>query len=125
MATFGISELITAEQYAKSRGVTLKMVLKALRKGDVSSKVVFEGNNEVQMLQDPISQTSFELIPPTCGVDNNWHVVDVGGHMVAHCYGFGHDVADGEPFARRIEACLNFCKGLDNELLESFNRQNK
>ena len=38
--------------------------------------------------------------------------------MVAHCYGFAHDIKDGEALARRIAACLNFCRGMDTQLLE-------
>ncbi len=122
MKPIGFKGLITAEQYAKSRNVTVQMVLQALRKGHLSSTVVFAGDDETQMLQDPISHDSFRVLRPSKGLDNNWHVTDDGDTMVAHCYGFEHDIPSGEIFARRIVACLNFCKGLDNETLESFVR---
>jgi hypothetical protein len=34
----------------------------------------------------------WRLLPPSSGVDNNWHVTDADDTFVAHVYGFGHAV---------------------------------
>jgi hypothetical protein len=65
-----------------------------------------------------IKGKDFRLLPPSQGVDNNWHVTDDSDTMVAHCYGFAHSIADGEELAHRIVACLNACKGIETKDLE-------
>lgn len=51
--------------------------------------------------------------------DNNWHVVNDSDSMIAHCFGFLHDIESGEQFAKRIKAALNACRGIDTETLSS------
>ena len=65
------------------------------------------------------SNRTYKVLRPRAGVDMNWHVTDDGDTMVAHCYGFNHDIPTGEGFARRIVACVNACKGLSNERLKA------
>jgi hypothetical protein len=65
-----------------------------------------------------MSQAKYKLLPPSVGVDKNWHVVDDADTCVAHCYGFSHSISGGEAFARRIVACLNACHGMDTNELE-------
>lgn len=60
-----------------------------------------------------IELCEFKVLPPSKGEDNNWHVVDSGDTMVAHCFGYCHSVAGGEELARRIAACLNACSGIE------------
>lgn len=62
---------------------------------------------------------NFVVLPPSSGVDNNWHVTDVDDTMVAHCYGFNHDLESGEPIARRIAAALNYCSGMSTKDIEA------
>ena len=69
--------------------------------------------------EDPAStRLPYKVLPPSEGVDKNWHVTDASDTCVAHCYGFGHDVASGEKLARRIAACLNVCEGIETVELE-------
>lgn len=55
---------------------------------------------------------SFKVLPPSEGMDGNWHVTDSNDVVVAHCYGFDHSVVDGESLAYRIAAALNYCRGI-------------
>lgn len=57
----------------------------------------------------------YRVLPPSVGLDSNWHVRDDADTCVAHCFGFNHSVSDGEVLARRIAACLNFCDGIDTD----------
>ena len=66
----------------------------------------------------PYETDKFLVHRPAEGVDKNWHVVNVLDTAVAHCYGFFHDVPGGEDLARRIAACLNYCRGISTSQLE-------
>jgi hypothetical protein len=103
--------------FAKLQGIGMAMMLrtKASLQGKGGELVEDDG---IQMLQEPLARDSFRVLPPSTGRDENWHVTDEGDTMVAHCYGLGHDIKEGEALARRIAACLNFCRGMDTELLE-------
>lgn len=59
----------------------------------------------------------FKVLPPSKGIDANWHVVNSGDTVVAHCFGFCHSVEDGKGFAERIALCLNACDGISDEEL--------
>lgn len=66
------------------------------------------------------TQDTLIVLPPSAGVDANWHVTDKGDTFVAHVFGFGHAVdAQSEANARRIAACWNACEGLDTGLLKN------
>lgn len=67
---------------------------------------------------DPYRDRRFILLPPSDGIDANWHVTDDGDMCVAHCFGFCHDIAQGQQLARRIVATLNACKGRSIQELE-------
>ncbi len=61
----------------------------------------------------------YQILAPSKGIDNNWHVTNEGDTCVAHCYGFGHSINEGKALAERIVACLNYCAGKSTgELLE-------
>lgn len=64
------------------------------------------------------TQDTLIVLPPSVGVDANWHVTDKGDTFVAHVFGFGHAVdKQSEINARRIAACWNACEGItDDEL---------
>lgn len=44
----------------------------------------------------------WRLLPPSVGVDANWHVTDAGDTFVAHVFGFAHGVTEQS----RINAAL-------------------
>ncbi len=60
---------------------------------------------------------SFHVLRPSIGVDANWHVVNSLDTYTAHCFGFGHSVEEGEVYAQRIAACLNYCRGMTTDEL--------
>lgn len=57
---------------------------------------------------------TFKILPPSTGIDANWHVTDKGDTMTAHCFGIGHDIESGKALAERIALCLNACKGISD-----------
>lgn len=65
------------------------------------------------------TQDTLIVLPPSVGVDANWHVTDKGDTFVAHVFGFGHAVdKQSEINARRIAACWNFCEGIETGQME-------
>lgn len=60
---------------------------------------------------------TFRVMPPSEGIDANWHVTDHSDTCVAHCFGFGHSVPEGEALAARVAAALNYCRGIPTEHL--------
>lgn len=66
----------------------------------------------------------FQILPPSVGVDANWHVTNYADTCVAHCFGFSHSVDGGEDFARRISAALNYCRGISTDRLLASQRKN-
>lgn len=106
-----------AADFARAQAIGVAAALRAKERMHDRYGELMEDDG-IQMLVDPLAHASFRVLPPSRGRDENWHVTDEGDTMVAHCYGFGHQVKDGEQLARRISACLNFCKGMDTALLE-------
>lgn len=54
------------------------------------------------------NETKYIVHDPSSGIDNNWHVTDVGDTCVAHCYGFSHDISGGKDFAIKIAEALAY-----------------
>ena len=44
------------------------------------------------MAETKFTEGPWRVLPPSVGVDLNWHVTDNGDTFVAHVYGFGHSV---------------------------------
>lgn len=65
-----------------------------------------------ELLADELRSEAFTWLRPSTGVDANWHITNRGDTCVAHCFGFAHDVAQGEALALRIAAALNYCRGI-------------
>ena len=49
----------------------------------------------------------WRVLPPSDGIDHNWHVTNDSDTVVAHCYGFDHSVEGGKPLAYAIAEALN------------------
>lgn len=66
------------------------------------------------------TNTKWVLLPPSSGVDNNWHITDDGDTCVLHAYGFHHAVDDySKALAKRAHACLTVCVGIPTARLEA------
>ena len=66
------------------------------------------------------TNTKWGLLPPSSGVDNNWHITDDGDTCVLHAYGFHHAVDDdSKALAKRAHACLTVCVGIPTARLEA------
>lgn len=65
-----------------------------------------------QALADELCNHKFIVHPPSVGIDANWHVCNDTDTVVAHCFGFGHSVEQGQALAVRVAAALNYCRGL-------------
>ena len=68
--------------------------------------------HEKSLLADHFVDSGFQVLPPSIGIDANWHVTGNGDTCVAHCFGFGHDIESGEGLAIRVAAALNYCRGI-------------
>ena len=66
------------------------------------------------------TNTKWSLLPPSVGVDYNWHITDDGDTCVLHAYGFNHAVDDdSKALAERAIACLTACVGIPTARLEA------
>ena len=66
------------------------------------------------------TNTKWTLLPPSVGVDYNWHITDDGDTCVLHAYGFNHAVDDdSKALAERAIACLTACVGIPTARLEA------
>ena len=115
------SPTMNATEYARSLGITQAMVKATVKPGGMFVFTGLEPDDGVCSLAE-CEPDGYRVLPPSRGVDANWHVTDHGETKVAHCYGFGHDVAQGEQFARRIAACLNLLVGVPTDQIERWAR---
>lgn len=56
---------------------------------------------------DCIDDAPWRMLPPSSGLDANWHVTNHADTCVAHCFGYAHNVSGGQALAMRIRAALN------------------
>lgn len=65
------------------------------------------------------SEEPWIALPPSQGLDANWHITDEGDTFVAHVFGMGHSVDEkSKANAERIALCVNACWGLSTEELQ-------
>ena len=109
--------LMNATDYARLRGISEAMVKAAAKPGGMYVLTGLVPDDGICAVAE-FEPSTYRVLRPSQGVDANWHVTDDGDNKVAHCFGFGHDVAAGEQFARRIAACLNLLIGVPTETIE-------